>query len=75
MTSLQDKVRVAYVDGSWSITIRDADGERVDISDKVTALVVTASGGRPPMVTLTVHSPELVIEALEATIIETPGTG
>ena len=75
MTILQDKVRVAYVDGSWSITIRDADGERVDISDEVTALTITGSAGRPPRVTLMVHSPELLIEAPEATITEAPSAG
>ena len=48
---------------------------RVDISDEVTALVITGSGGRPPMVTLTVHSPELVIEAAEAAVVETNDRG
>ena len=69
------KVRVAYDGGSWSITVRGAEGERVDISDEVTALVITGSGGRPPMVTLKVHSPELLIEAADAAVVETNDRG
>ena len=75
VTPLQGKVRVTYVDGSWSVTVRDTEGKRVDISDEVTALAVIASGDRPPRVTLMVHSPELVIEAPEATITEAPSVG